>query len=174
MLLLIVSSTVVVGAVMLTKGAYPHYAAPVTGILLVLVLEGLRRLNKLHSPQVHGPTLAVLILLAYPPYLALRPSIFGAEEARSFAEKRNGILEALQEAEGEDLAIVRYGEGHNFHREWVYNRALIDSADVVWAREMSPEENRELVRYFEGRRAWLLEVDESVRLRPYSEDLPEP
>jgi hypothetical protein len=86
----------------------------------------------------------------------------------SFSQERNRLLERLQVMERDDLIIVRYGEQHNFLMEWVYNRALIDSADVVWARDMSPEENWELVRYFDARRIWVLEADETSDLEPYA------
>jgi hypothetical protein len=82
-----------------------------------------------------------------------------------FLALRHETLERLKAASGDDLVIVRYGSEHSFHREWVYNRAVIDSADVVWARDMSPDENRELIRYFDDRRAWLLEVNGTARLR---------
>jgi hypothetical protein len=42
----------------------------------------------------------------------------------------------------------------------------MDASDVVWAREMSPEENRELTSYFDERRIWLLEPDGSAALEP--------
>jgi len=31
---------------------------------------------------------------------------------------------------------------------------------VVWARDMGPEKNRELLDYYKDRRAWLVEPDE--------------
>jgi hypothetical protein len=170
-LLPMVASAVVLGAVLMTKGALPHYAAPVTGPLLILVFEGLRRLHASRQ-RVHGPTLAALILLGYLPYLAFRSPVFRSPETKAFSYERHRIVEAVREKEGDDLVIVRYGDGHNFHQDWVYNRADIDSADVVWARYMSQEENRELVRYFEGRRVWELEVNQSIRLRPYRGERP--
>ena len=168
-LLAIGSSVALVGAVMLTKGAYPHYAAPATGPLLILVLEGLRRLSVMRGRHIHGPTLATLILLAYLPYFAVRTSSLSGPETVAFSKERKRVLERLKATNGNDLVIVRYGENHNFHREWVYNRAVIDSADVVWARYMSQEENQELMRYFEERRTWLLDVNGSTWLRPYRE-----
>src|SRR5205823_4942191 len=43
--------------------------------------------------------------------------------------------------------------------EWVYNEADIDAAKVVWARDMDATSNAELLRYFQGRRVWLIEPD---------------
>jgi hypothetical protein len=169
LLLPIISSATVVGGDLLTKGGYPHYAAPATGPLLILVLEGLRRLCAIRGRQIHGPTLVTLILLAYLPYSVLRRSNLSGPETLAFGGERHRLLERLLATEGDDLVIVRYGEEHNFHREWVYNRAVIDSADVVWARDISPEENRELIQKFKRRRVWLLDVNGATRLRAYEE-----
>jgi hypothetical protein len=52
--------------------------------------------------------------------------------------------------------------------EWVYNAADIDAAKVVWAREMSPDRNRELMTYFSNRKVWLVEPDcTPVRVSAY-------
>jgi hypothetical protein len=161
-------SALALTSVVLTLSALPHYAAPVTGLLLILVLEGLRRLNDVRSSGIKGRRLAtlilILILLTYPPYLLFR-KLETSEDTLDFLALRHETLERLKAASGDDLVIVRYGSEHSFHREWVYNRAVIDSADVVWARDMSPDENRELIRYFDDRRAWLLEVNGTARLR---------
>jgi hypothetical protein len=64
--------------------------------------------------------------------------------------------------------IVRYRPQHFSYFEWVYNEADIDGAKVVWAREMDPARNRDLLAYFQGRRVWLLEAGVlSPRLVPY-------
>ena len=56
--------------------------------------------------------------------------------------------------------IVRYRTDHNAFAEWVYNDAEINNSKVVWARDMDPEKNEELIQYFKVRNVWLLEADE--------------
>jgi hypothetical protein len=56
--------------------------------------------------------------------------------------------------------MVRYGAGHSFHNEWVYNGADIDGSKVAWAHDMGAAENAELFRYFSGRQIWLIKADE--------------
>jgi len=87
--------------------------------------------------------------------------------------ERAELLSRLERSGGQHLVIVRYGPRHDALREWVYNEPQIDSAKVVWARDMGDGANRELVRYFSGRRVWLLEVDDDTsapKLEPYSAD----
>jgi len=63
---------------------------------------------------------------------------------------------------------VRYAPNLSNSGEWVYNKADIDNARVIWAREMDPAENRKLLNYFKDRRAWLLQVNaDETRLIPY-------
>jgi hypothetical protein len=53
--------------------------------------------------------------------------------------------------------------------EFVYNRADIDAADIVWARDMGCHNNQELIDYYRDRAIWLLQPDlASPGLAPYS------
>ena len=58
------------------------------------------------------------------------------------------------------------------HNEWVYNGAEIDSAKIVWARDMNGLQNKKLFDYFKDRQIWLVRPDEMDReareLKPYS------
>jgi hypothetical protein len=76
------------------------------------------------------------------------------------ALQRAKVQQELESIPGRQLAIVRYPPQHNpLSVEWVYNAADIDSAKVVWARDMTPALNRELIGYFKDRRMWLVEPD---------------
>ena len=51
-----------------------------------------------------------------------------------------------------------------------YNRADLNSAKVIWADDMGPAKNQELIDYFKGRRVWLVDADSlSPKLMPYPE-----
>jgi hypothetical protein len=68
-----------------------------------------------------------------------------------------------------NLILVRYKEQEHPNLEWVYNRADIDGAPVVWAHELDPGSNQRLIDYFRNRRVWLLDADETPpKLAPYA------
>ena len=69
---------------------------------------------------------------------------------------------------GKDLVIVRYKDTHNPNHEWVYNAADIDSAEIVWARELPEGESVALREFFAGRQIWVVDADaDQVEPRPY-------
>jgi hypothetical protein len=80
-------------------------------------------------------------------------------------------LSRLGALPGNHLVIVRYTTGTIETGEWVYNQADIDRAKVVWAREIPGIDVAPLLRYFQGRRVWILEPRFSPpRLTEYLED----
>jgi len=85
--------------------------------------------------------------------------------------ERARILKELEHTPGDHLVIVRYFPGHDIIlNEWVFNNSDIDSSKVVWARDMGPQQNEELLRYFSARHVWLAEPDaKPVKLTPYAE-----
>ena len=88
------------------------------------------------------------------------PDHFGAQRA-----SLEGKLEALP---GGQLVLVRYSARHNTLDEWVYNGADIDLQKVIWAREMDSASDQELFRYYQDRKVWLVEPDQSpVVVEPY-------
>src|SRR5262249_51707367 len=58
---------------------------------------------------------------------------------------------------GEHLVLVKPKTDENNLFQWIYNRAEIDYAPIVWARDMGPDENRKLLEHFAGRKVWLVD-----------------
>lgn len=145
----------------------PHYLAPVTGLLLILVLQATRHLRQYRWKGTRvGVPLSRAIPLACFLIFALRVAGFHtAEGSHTYAFPhrsefaRSQMLEQLNGTAGRHLVIVRYGPHHNVHEEWVFNAADIDGSKVIWAREMDAERDQELIRYFKDRHVWLLEPD---------------
>lgn len=165
---------------------YPHYSAAVAVLLLIVVVQCLRRMR--HSGEAGLflsralPAVCVLGLLVPVCGRALEPA-FGLDDTfiaklwhREFwyPSPRALILKWLEYQPGRDLVFVRYepfadhipGDASlelQRQREdagWVYNSANPSAQKVLWARDISPTSNRELARYFPGRRTWIVNVDQ--------------
>ena len=86
----------------------------------------------------------------------------GIEYRAQFETQLDGVS-------GKHLVIVCYSPAHDVLAEWVYNRADIDDANVVWAREIPDVDPMPLLNYFRERHVWLVEPDASPpRMAPYS------
>ncbi len=74
-------------------------------------------------------------------------------------ERRIFVNRQLDHVPGKLLVFVRYSPHHIFQDEWVYNRAALDEARVVWARDLGDTRNRQLLRYYADRTPLVLEPD---------------
>jgi hypothetical protein len=61
------------------------------------------------------------------------------------------VKQALDEIPGKIVLFVSYEDTEMASTDWVYNPADIDSARVVWARDLGKKKNRELVDYYGDR-----------------------
>jgi hypothetical protein len=179
--LLVVCGSTIVGLA-LPLYFIPHYAAPITAAIYALVLQALRHLRlwiwrgkRAGLGVVRAiPVICVLLFLlrAAAPQLHIPTP---ADTKNSWAGQqthnldRARALAQLKSLAGDHLVIVRYNQYHDFGNEWVYNRADIDNAKIVWARDMGDDKNAELIRYFPQRHIWLAEPDLAPpRLSPYA------
>ena len=142
-----------------------HYAAPITAVILAVILQGMRHLRAWRwegkpSGLFLARSITLICVLMVPLQVRMLPALARPGVWRPMGVERAEILAELDSLPGGHLVLVRYGPDHDPLAEWVYNEADIDCAKVVWARDMGPAENGELIQYFKERRTWLLEGDE--------------
>jgi hypothetical protein len=149
-----------------------RYVAPLTATLFVLLVQGIRHLRH-WAPDgrpvgvafSRGVFLLSVLLAPFRPF----PNSLERHPPQGI-EFRAQFESRLNSSPGGHLVIVRYSPEHNSNREWVYNRADIDHAKIVWAREIPGVNIHPLLDYFHGRRVWLVEPDAAPpRITPYPE-----
>jgi hypothetical protein len=160
----------------------PHYFAPATGLLYLLLMQCLRHLRQWKTRgngarRFPGQAAVRMIMAVCCAMIVLRMAAALTHTSIEPAWPRGNldraaIVERLNREPGEHLILVRYqpayGMQHNVDHEWVYNAADIDHAKIVWARDMGDDLNRELLQYFGGRHVWSLNGDPaSPQLEPY-------
>ena len=166
----------------------PHYAAPVTAIFLAFAVQAMRYV---YIRSRRGKSRFLLAMRAVPLICLFSLAIGVAQFSLGYDmvtdwphswyskmignTERAGILNWLEQQPGQHLVIVRYSPKHSVHDEWVYNSSDIDSAKVIWARDMDADRNQELIHYFPNRTVWLVEPDKrrfkKVQILPYPESI---
>ncbi|MEY2412334.1 MAG: hypothetical protein QOD84_940 [Acidobacteriaceae bacterium] len=143
----------------------PHYFAPATCLLYLIILQCLRHLRLWRrNGRITGLALARAVPIVCCTMIIIRLVAIGVHTQIEPAWPRGNldrlqVTRELSQLDGQQLVIVRYSPTHDVDHEWVYNDADIDGAKVVWARDMGAQ-NEELLRYFGNREAWILNGDD--------------
>jgi len=151
----------------------PHYAAPLTCVISLLLVQAIRHLRTIRiagRPLGLALSWAIICCLATDVGLSVRHRVCDPLEWTCQGDPSRAVIaKTLSNSPGKHLIMVRYEEDHNLHDEWVYNGAEIDTAKVLWARELDPAQNARLFAYFKDRQVWLVEPDsDNTELIPYS------
>jgi hypothetical protein len=155
-----------------------HYLAAVTGLFVLVSVIGLRQFSRLRvrNTSLGVEIAAVLIVLCigefiswYGMHLFESPSPFPILRYETWdsinhenPQRRIEVNRRLAAISGQLLVFVHYSPRHIYQNEWVWNEADIDNSRIVFARDLGPEEDEKLIRYYPNRKMWLLEPDEPV------------
>jgi hypothetical protein len=147
-----------------------HYLAPIVPALAAVFMLFLRRISlwQYAGRRIgHGVAIAIFATAFG---LALFRGIQSMGWYSGYAGSERAAIESrLATIPGRHLVVVRYGPTHNVLDELVYNTADIDRSRIVWACDMGPEADQQLLAYYSGRKFWLLQPDVSP---PLLEPLP--
>ena len=172
--LLVWTSAVSIAGLALETYGLAHYAAPMTCVLMAIVLLAMRHMRRWKwRGKPAGVFLSRAIPLACVLMLALRaaapplhidtgpawpPTWYNGNSSDKLP--RNEFERRMDKFPGKSLVLVSYKSDGNpdTPREWVYNGADIDSARIVWAWDMGAAKNQELIDYFKDRQVWRIEA----------------
>jgi hypothetical protein len=165
-----------------------HYLAAVTCLFVLVSVAGLQQIRRIRVNGVAAGTEIVrfVVLLcgaqfvlwyglhlfegAHPPLALLQYETWDSINHRN-PERRIEVANELAAIPGRLLVFVHYEPRHIFQQEWVWNRADIDAARIVFARDLGPEEDEKLIRYYPGRRVLWFEPDQNPsRITGYNEN----
>jgi hypothetical protein len=151
-------------AVLIEGGASPHYLAPATAILIAIVVECCRHLraSRVYIVKFLPLTMALVLTLRigaqnlglpYTQKLNFQSWCCRVEGNHNKAR----IAAVLELIPGNHLVFVRAKTDEYNLLQWIYNDADIDRSRIVWARDLGPERNAELARYYSGRQVWMVD-----------------
>ncbi len=148
--------------------AHGHYAAPAAGAILLMILSALRKLGATTQPARYQALARAIVLCLFAWMLVpladrwLNPYSFDLNRGLPYASiprqlQRATIESRLQHTPGQHLVIVHYHPRDVPSQDWIYNAADIDGSKIIWARDMGPAANQELVRYYPNRTIWYVD-----------------
>jgi hypothetical protein len=157
-----------------------HYLGAATSLMILMSVGGLQQIAR------WSPETARILLFLCVVHFAFWYSLhlfenenFGPEMIRYETwdsinhrnpERRIYVNQQLADIPGQLLIFVHYSPRHIFQDEWVYNEASIDSARIIWARDLGRDENEKLRALYPERQVLLLEPDVRPlpQLSPYA------
>jgi hypothetical protein len=133
-----------------------HYWAPIFALNYYFIVQAIRLWRRRVRLFARFITPALLCLVTILLLFALNRTIHARENILLSQAQRASLLSRLEHEAGKHLVLVKYGQTHH---EWVYNKADIDKAKVVWAHDMGQLENCKLLSYFNHHVIWLAEIE---------------
>ncbi|MEO8592838.1 MAG: hypothetical protein ABI759_05925 [Candidatus Solibacter sp.] len=157
-LLAVLSAAII--ALSVESWCQPHYLGPVLVAAAALKLTSLRYLSTFRLWGRRVGLASVTAVIAFSANGLIQKVAADRPSTAPFQFQRAAIEKELESTAGSHVVMVRYSNDHVPTHEWVYNHSDIDRSKVVWAREMSHDENQRLLEYYRDRNVWLLDADQ--------------
>lgn len=161
---------------------FPHYSAAVTALIVLTVIQCIRKMRTYAAPGLFLsralPLLCVFGLVLpicgrwiegwLPLSVQKTTMLWDSEFVHEVSRER--FVPELEKQPGKQLILVRY-EPYSGEKktEWIFNQANLHDAKIVWARD--PQERsvvERLLTEYSGRNLWLAEPDaKPPRILPY-------
>jgi len=155
----------------LTVATYfvPHYVSVLAPVWMYLVVQSLRIVrSRIRAGPWRRAVVPFALCLAV--VLVLQSALGQGLRFRNpsfWYVTRSQLEEQLAETQRRHLVLVRYSPRWNYHSEFVYNSADIDSQRIVWAHSLGAQADSALLDYYPRRVAWYLDVaPEGTELEP--------
>ena len=149
-------------AVLLEGAASPHYLAPATAVIVAILVECCRCLQRSRLP-VALPAVMVLVLtlrvgaqnLGLPYTQELNYQSWCCKVRGNMNKSR--IEAELKKIPGKHVVFVKSKTDVMNLYQWIYNDADIDASQIVWARDLGEDRNVKLRAYYADRQSWLVD-----------------
>jgi uncharacterized protein (TIGR03437 family) len=173
MLVLLLSALMLLAGNAMYPFFFPHYAAPLCGITILVIVCGMRHLRLWRwrrRPAGAVVLCGLLLSIAVSEGATAAGGLLQPWFVSATYTARAQVLRQLAAAGGKHLILVRYSPHHEFHYGVVFNDADIDHSRVIWARALDEASNKALANYYHDRSVWFFNPDESpVTLVPFTD-----
>ncbi len=136
---------------MITSWIFPHYLAPVAALFFLLSVATLRSISLWRRDRKIGKMVVRTVVVFSVLKLVM---LYANYQTQMPMSPHRFVEETLEAKPAQDLVIVSYAPDYSIHKEWVYNKASIDKAGVVFARDLGGSKNLDLIDYYSGRKIW--------------------
>lgn len=156
---------------------YPQQTAPATVLIVLLLVQCWRHMRVWMRQRGRGlavsrnltAAMAMVIVLAavgkaaeplfpkMPHRMVTWPRIW--EMLYQPKRLRDDVTAQLERIPGKHLLFIKYGQDHEFWKEWVFNLADIENQRVVYARSLDPSSDAALADYLSDFDVWYVEPD---------------
>lgn len=152
---------------------FPHYAGPICGLIILLIISGLRYLRLLRfrgRPVGAAVFSGLMVCVAASTAATAVGGVLQPLYITATSTPRGQALKQLDAIGGKHLVLVRYSPQHRFDFGVVFNDADIDRSPVIWARQRDTASNEALAKHYSDRNAWMFNPDElPITLVPFTD-----